>query len=170
MFAWLVGPPILDWMALSWFSNSEMASPPAALSLYCSYSDCNLLAFLVFFFFNRFFLPGEGEGDMFSLSEGATIGSKFIKPEGAAFSLGGFVGETFIWFAILISAGGLLGLSNLAGLIISTLFGLIFLFLSTDVSNGASFPGLPALSALDQVLYTALDEAHSDLDCWLVSH
>ena len=73
-----------------------MASPPAALSLYYSYSDCNLLAFLVFFFFKRFFLPGEGEGEMFSLSEGATIGSKLIKPEGAAFSLGGLVGETLI--------------------------------------------------------------------------
>jgi hypothetical protein len=55
-----------------------------------------LLAFLVFFFFKRFFFPGEGDGEMFSLSDGATIGSKFIKPEGAAFSLDGFVGETFI--------------------------------------------------------------------------
>lgn len=69
---------------------------PAALSLYCSYSDCNLLAFVVFFFFNLFFFPGEGDGEIFSPSEGATIGSKFIKPDGAAFSLGGFVGDTFI--------------------------------------------------------------------------
>jgi len=79
---------------LSWFSKSEIASFAATLSLCYSYSDCNLLGFLVFFFFNRFFFPGDGE--IFSLSDGATIGTKLIKPDGAAFSLGGFDGETFI--------------------------------------------------------------------------
>ena len=40
----------------------------------------------------------------------------------------------------------------------------------THSTYGASFPGFPALSALDQLLYAALEEAHSDFDCWLVSH